>query len=497
MRETRKVIMKEAWREDSWRLKFHLMPPRGWMNDPNGLCCFGGKYHVFFQYQPEDARGGSGHPKVWGHYAGKDFLHMRFEGIPFPCNALDQNGAYSGSALAADGKMQVFYTGNVRLEGDYDYIHQGRISNTLGICSEDGIHFGEKKLLLNNADYPASCTCHVRDPKVWQEMGRYYMVLGARLQEDVGAVLVYESSNLSDWTYRGMVKAPDQMGYMWECPDYFRLGRHWVLASCPQGVAHEEDSFQNVYSAGYYLLEEPLVFAEESRSDQGEAWEKSLPLGKSAYREWDKGFDFYAPQTFQDQEGRRILIGWAGMPDAEYQNPTTDLGWQHALTLPRELVAGPAGILQRPVEELKQLRYGQTSIDSQGSFLLEDGSGDLEMQVNPLDLRQAYQTWEVDIGEGCRLTYEEGLVRLELEEDWGRGRSWRQARIGAFRNARILVDTSLVEIYINDGEMVLTSRFYPPYSEGKGKRRLELRFHCPGMEMTGWQMRAMDDHGWP
>ena len=82
--EAAKEFAKETLGEDSWRLKFHLMPPQGWMNDPNGLCYFGGKYHVFFQYQPEDAQGGSGHPKVWGHYAGEDFLHMQFEGIPFP-----------------------------------------------------------------------------------------------------------------------------------------------------------------------------------------------------------------------------------------------------------------------------------------------------------------------------------------------------------------------------------------------------------------------------
>lgn len=486
--EAAKEVAKETLGEDSWRLKFHLMPPQGWMNDPNGLCYFGGKYHVFFQYQPEDAQGGSGHPKVWGHYAGEDFLHMQFEGIPFPCGSLDQNGAYSGSALVAEGKMQLFYTGNVRLAGAYDYIHAGRISNTLRITSDDGVHFGEKELLLENSDYPSACTCHVRDPKVWQEGERSYMLLGARLQEDRGAVLLYESSNLLDWKYRAMIEADPSMGYMWECPDYFTLGDHRVLASCPQGVTREEESFQNVYSSGYYLLPKALPMLGAMSSEDQRA-----VVGRKNYREWDKGFDFYAPQTFEDDLGRRILIGWAGMPDAEYQNPTVDRGWQHALTVPRELLAGSEVIRQRPVEELKQLRYGQTSLSEEGSFLLEDASGDLEIEKKDSDPGRTCEDWTIHIGKGCKLSYEKGWLRLELEEGWGYGRGRRQARIGSFRNARILVDTSLVEVYVNDGEMVLTSRFYPSYSEEKEGPRLELDFHCPGLEITGWQMKAMEE----
>lgn len=31
-----------------YRHKYHLMPPTGWLNDPNGLSYYGGNYHVFF-----------------------------------------------------------------------------------------------------------------------------------------------------------------------------------------------------------------------------------------------------------------------------------------------------------------------------------------------------------------------------------------------------------------------------------------------------------------
>ena len=51
--------------EGRFRLGHHLMPPVGWLNDPNGLCWYKGKYHVFFQYAPFDVEGGL---KFWGHY---------------------------------------------------------------------------------------------------------------------------------------------------------------------------------------------------------------------------------------------------------------------------------------------------------------------------------------------------------------------------------------------------------------------------------------------
>ena len=62
---------KEKVNSDYHRLNFHLMPPVGWLNDPNGLCEFNNEYHVFYQYSPFNAKGGI---KFWGHYKSKDFI---------------------------------------------------------------------------------------------------------------------------------------------------------------------------------------------------------------------------------------------------------------------------------------------------------------------------------------------------------------------------------------------------------------------------------------
>ena len=115
--------------------------------------------------------------------------------------------------------MQLYYTGNIRLPGDYDYIHDGREINTIRVVSRDGAHFGKKELLLKTADYPAECTRHVRDPKVWKKNGRYYMVLGARLKGGQGAALVYDSCDLKKWKFLKKITTPEAFGYSWECPD--------------------------------------------------------------------------------------------------------------------------------------------------------------------------------------------------------------------------------------------------------------------------------------
>ncbi|MCR5654072.1 MAG: glycosyl hydrolase family 32, partial [Lachnospiraceae bacterium] len=107
-------------------LGFHLMPPVGWLNDPNGLCECNGVYHIFFQYSPKNADGGE---KYWGHYTTKDFINYTYTG-PFmsPDNPLDKDGVYSGSAYVEDGEIYVYYTGNVKEKGDYDYTYAGRLS---------------------------------------------------------------------------------------------------------------------------------------------------------------------------------------------------------------------------------------------------------------------------------------------------------------------------------------------------------------------------------
>ena len=103
---------------DRTRLRFHLMPPVGWMNDPNGLCWYRGNYHVFYQYGPFDPTGGVKH---WGHWTSPDLIHWTQQPTAmYPDQPWDVHGVYSGSALVEDDALYLYYTGNVKFAGDYD-----------------------------------------------------------------------------------------------------------------------------------------------------------------------------------------------------------------------------------------------------------------------------------------------------------------------------------------------------------------------------------------
>ena len=198
---------KERVNKDYWRLKFHLMPPVGWLNDPNGLCEFNGEYHIFYQYSPFDANGGI---KFWGHYTSKDFINYKNNGAEvFADQPFDCHGAYSGSTIVHNGKMNIFYTGNVKHLGKHDYISSGRGHNTVLLVSEDGKTFTNKKLIMTNDDYPKNMTCHVRDPKVWMENNKFYMVQGARDKDDIGQVLLFESDDMINWNIINIIKSID------------------------------------------------------------------------------------------------------------------------------------------------------------------------------------------------------------------------------------------------------------------------------------------------
>ena len=433
------------------RLNFHLMPPQGWMNDPNGLCYYQGYYHVFFQYSPDEVEGGK---KYWGHYRSENLLNWEYVGITIkPDIPEDSNGAFSGCAFVEDGKLELFYTGDVIEEGDYDYIHEGREENVIYLCSEDGIHFSEKEVILRQKDYPKDCTGHVRDPKVWKEDGTYYMVLGARKvasdeREDYGSILLYRSKDKKVWEYQSEFYSSTYFGYMWECPDYFCIEGKPVLSTCPQGIPVEEYRFFNKDLSGYFLTK-PISAYEGSI--EKEDWMKK------DFLEWDSGFEFYAPQTFLDAKGRRILIGWAGIPYPEYtNNATIKEGWQHCLTVPREITIGETGdLLQNPVEEIKELRVRK----------IVAGTSVTEIACKAFDAEFAFvdaaEEKSIVLADDLELSFKDGVIELAFKNNTGEGRGSRKIKADEFRNLRMLKDTSMVEYYINDGAYVFTTRYYP------------------------------------
>ncbi len=433
--------MRENVKKDKDRLHFHIVPPTGWINDPNGLCQFKGIYHIYFQYTPFLAGWGT---KIWGHYTTKDWIHFQEEEpFLFPDRDWDRDGVYSGSAFVKDNEIHYFYTGNVKYwDQDYDYIMNGRAQNTIHVVSKDGIQASEKQLIMQNEDYPADMSKHVRDPKIYEKNGTYYMVQGARDKDSKGCVLIFESKNLIDWSYFDRIQPEYPFGYLWECPDLFDLDGQTILLACPQGIPQDGCRYQNIYQCGYFPIKMDLD-------------KKTYVLEE--FEELDKGFDCYAAQTFEDEQGRRILLAWMAVPDSDYcYDKTAEYDWIHALTMPRVLSMRNGKLIQQPLEEMKALRRTkkQSTIADFGEWKPKDSCFEMQVQID-----QEVKRMVLQLREDVTLSYENQIVTLTLGKS-GCGRKTRMAEVETLREFTVFSDTSSIEIFLNNGETVMTTRVF-------------------------------------
>ncbi|RBP05309.1 sucrose-6-phosphate hydrolase [Rossellomorea aquimaris] len=432
--------------QDPYRLHYHLMPPVGLLNDPNGFIQFKGVYHLYYQWMPFKTGHGA---KFWGHYSSVDLVNWKHEEIALtPSEWFEKNGCYSGSAIEHDGKIYAYYTGNVKDE------EGNRESYQCLALSEDSIHFDKKGPVVH---LPEGFTAHFRDPKVWERDGAFFMVVGAQTTELKGAVVLLQSENLIDWEYRGTLTGGGRgkladFGYMFECPDLFKLGDQDILIFSPQGIEGAGMKYQNVYQAGYVA---GYFDSAAGTFEHGD------------FEELDRGFDFYAPQTTVDDKGRRILFAWMSVPDQnEQDHPTIEHKWLHTMTLPRELKLVNGKVRQVPLEELRHLRAGgaiehKVELDKESRELTGVNGKAFELEIGDLSLSEGW--FDLSIGDGVRLVYSTGeqVATLERKSYVNGVVEKRQCKVENLKSLRLFVDTSSIEVFINEGEETFTARFYP------------------------------------
>jgi len=419
---------------DDYYPQWHLAPVTGLMNDPNGFIWFAGRYHLFYQWNP---LGCDHRYKCWGHWSSADLVQWQHEPMALmPDEEYDRSGCYSGSAVDNQGVLTLCYTGNVKFDDGSRTAWQ-----CLAVQNEAG---GFDKLGPVLA-LPEGYTGHVRDPKVWQHEGNWYMVLGAQDLQKRGKVLLYQSADLHSWQPCGEIAGNGvnglaDAGYMWECPDLFELDGTHVLICCPQGLEAEPHRYRNTYPSAWMSGD---FHYQEAKFDHG------------ALHELDAGFEFYAPQTTLAADGRRILIGWMGVPDGEeMQQPTREHGWIHQMTCPRELHFHEGKLRQTPIHELQQLREEEHRWHGSAASAPMLNAGRLEFELktdSPVEVNFANTLW---------LSLDEKGIRLErksLQNDEMLTRYWD----GKVSTLRILCDSSSVEIFINEGEGVMSSRYFP------------------------------------
>lgn len=429
---------------ENFRQKFHIEPKKGLINDPNGLIFYKGEYHFFYQHSPEECNHLN---KQWSHIKSKDLIS--WEELPpalKPTDYFDKNGCYSGSAIEKDGKLYLLYTGNVKENGvrtPYQVLAE----------SEDGINFKKTAILLKT--FEKGYTAHFRDPKVYKENGEYHFILGAQRENLTGTALKYSSKNLLDWEFKGELIHGEDFGYMVECPDLITLEDKQILLCSPQGIEPQGEKYKNRYQSGYIL--------------GGKTLEESNFLFKD-FIELDRGFEFYAPQTFKDEKGRTILVGWMGMPEEE-EHPTVEDGWIHCLTLPRELKLIEDKLYQIPLVEFEKLRkseimYKELRVEKEFSTPIILGTT-YEMKIDfekveedfSIYLRASKDEREKTI---FSYNYSENSLTLDRKSSGEGYKGERKVYLDKqLESIHIFMDSSSVEIFVNGGREVFTARIYP------------------------------------
>ncbi|MDX1301376.1 sucrose-6-phosphate hydrolase [Photobacterium sp.] len=424
---------------------WHIAPPQGLLNDPNGFIYHNGEYHLFYQLHPH----GCVHKdKYWAHVTSTDLINWTSQPVALcPSDWFDSHGVFSGHAVSQGDELMLFYTGNVRIGEQRD-----RITTQCLATSTDGIHFTKHGPVI--PELPPGITPHCRDPKVVRHGDHWIMLLGAQHESETGRLVIYRSNDLRKWDYVGLFgEELGDFGYMWECPDLFELNDQLLGILCPQGIESNSEHYTVPHHNGYGK-------ATLSKQDA---------LTLSDLTTLDYGFDFYAPQTAEAADGRRLMVGWMGLPDEINQPSVTD-GWLHQLTCLRELSWKNGKLYQRPARELQTLRSQQQlftfdQATQHETLSLEIKSVELQTTLNwPASGSKTLRL--MDDGEHyCDLIVDSDSQRIVLDRSHAMktdGELIREIKMTeqADIKLQILADRSSLEIFLNDGEYVMSSRFF-------------------------------------
>ncbi len=462
------ILMNSSFsqtRLEPYRLAFHFSPATAWMNDPNGLVYYDGEYHLFYQHNPDDTIWG---PMHWGHAVSLDLLH--WEHLPIALYPDNLGTIFSGSAVidwhntAGFGKeaMVAIFT------------HADTITQQQSIAYSTDKGRTWTKYSGNPVLVPPSGLRNFRDPKVFwygpQDKGHWVMALAAG-----SSILFFTSPDLKTWTSSGGFGIQGATCGVWETPDLFELPidqnpinktneSRWVLMVGIGDCAPAGGSGQQ-YFVGRFNGQ---TFSNDNEKDTV-LWA-------------DYGADFYAGQSWSDEpKGRRIWAGW--LNNWKYANTIPTSVWRGALTLPRDLglVQTPEGIrlTQKPIAELENLRkeswHWENTTITESTNLLEGISGEafeilLEFQVDPtlnrvgLNLRVGDKT-KTTLGYGIKAKHlffgRAESVEVSFSKDFSLNHIAPLLPQDGIIKLHIILDHSSVEIFANDGLVVMTEQVFP------------------------------------
>jgi fructan beta-fructosidase len=455
----RQAPVRERAYDEPLRPRIHFTPARNFMNDPNGLVYYKGEYHLFYQYNPEGTTWGH---MSWGHAVSTDLLHWKH--LPVALREHEGVMVFSGSAVVDHENTSGLCVprGQDRscLVAIYTGHGHGRQTQNLAVSQDRGRtwtrHAGNPVIDLGLAEF--------RDPKVfWHAPTRRWVMVVAL--PDQRKVRFFGSRDLRQWDVLSDFGPAGATDGAWECPDLLEVpfehdpGRtRWVLdvdvnAGAPAGG-----------SGGQYFV----------GTFDGSRFVSDLPPDRVLWV--DHGKDFYASLSFSnlpDADRGPVWMGW--ISNWQYANEEPTVTWRGAQSLPRRLLLRrtPDGtrLVQQPTGGLSALMEPAGTAHRHLSGVVPlPPTADLTFVVGRDDDGEIGLRFSNAGGEEVVLAV--SADRRELSIDRRRSRlgpappGYAERHVAPLRATgqvpvRVLFDRSVLEVFANEGETVMTERVYP------------------------------------
>lgn len=451
--QTRESSQKASNTSDKkFRPVYHFTPPSQWMNDPNGMVYYKGEYHLFYQHYPDSNVWG---PMHWGHAISTDLVS--WEHLPIALYPDELGYIFSGSAVIDHQNTSGLGTlENPAMIAIYTYHEPIGAKNKEIDYQTQGIAFSLDQgrtwtKYQENPVIPNPGIRDFRDPKVswFDEFEKWVMILAVK-----DHINIYSSPDLKTWTKESEFGHEiGAHGGVWECPDLFKLTdqngtEKWVMLVSinPGGPLGG--------SATQYFI--------------GEFDGTTFTLKDEETRWIDHGTDNYAGVTWSNipkEDGRRLFLGW--MSNWQYANIVPTYEWRSAMTVPRELILRDTErgheVHSKPVDELSNLEKQK----------VQPGSTEIKDQVYLL-------TWETEprknfeciisneLNEQVTIAFENGIFSFDrsksgitdFKEEFGVKHEVDFSDL-SIEKVKVYVDKASMEVFINDGERVITEIIFP------------------------------------
>lgn len=468
---------------DPYRPLYHFSPPEHIMNDPNGLCFWNGRYHLFYQYRPTTV------DRVhWGHTVSDDLIH--WHDLPLALYPDEEKDCYSGQTLVEQDRVIAIY-------------HGTESGNAIATASDPLLLNWEKH--PNNPVIPIApfddngLPYRVFDPCIWKVDDTYYSISGTykdgvRGIDCLGIDHLFRSKDLAKWEHIGTLLEDDffaERGEDAAVPNFWPIGnsKHMLLL------------FSHKKSGRYYI------------GDYDTTTHKFTPEthGRINYGPWTVG-SLHAPSATVDEDGRYLAFF-----NVKEGKPSG--GWDDLMTLPRHYwLADDNSLGMSPVEEMDSLRFDHKTIASMeipanGETVLDGIQGkaiEIEAVIEPGDAREvglsvlrspdgAEQT-RISFFQQDHRRFDTSSLQIDVSSSSLRSDVFaRTPEIGPIKigkdepmRLRVFVDRSIIEVFAND-QQCLTVRVYPERDDSNLVSVFARGSSAKLASLNAWQMRSV----WP